>query len=86
MAVYETFIINDLADLKDGEEQELDIRDTQHYETRRVMAVVSSRPDRLPGADILRIRWQRGQLEEKPWAIRITKELGGVFDNSGIKY
>lgn len=86
MAIYETFIVNDLADLKDGEEQQLDIRDTQNYDTRRVMAIVTSRPEKLPGADILHVRWQRGQLEKKPWAMKITKELGGVFDNLGIKY
>lgn len=86
MATYETFIVNDLSDLKDGQEQELDIRDTQNFETRRVRAVISSSPEKLPGVDILRIRWQRGQLEKKPWAIKITKELGGVFDNLGIKY
>jgi hypothetical protein len=86
MAIYETFIINDLSDLKDGEEQILQIRDVENYETRLVKAIISSSPEKLPGADALRVRWQRGQPEKKLWAIKITQELGGVFDNLGIKY
>ncbi len=86
MAVYETFIVNDLSDLKDGQEQELEIRDVETYETRKVRALVSSRPEKLPGSDMLRIRWQRGQLEKGLWAIKITKELGSVFEDLGIKY
>ncbi len=86
MAVYETFIVNDISELKDGEEQVLEIRDTATYESRKVRAIISSRPEKLPDGEVLRVLWQRGQAEKKPWAIKITKELGSVFDGLGIVY
>ena len=86
MAVYETFIVNDISELRDGEEQVMEIRDTETYESRKVKAVISSKPEKLPGADVLRVLWQRGQAEKKPWAIKITKELGSVFEGLGIVY
>ncbi|MDY6973475.1 MAG: hypothetical protein SV775_14290, partial [Thermodesulfobacteriota bacterium] len=61
MAKYETFILKDISELKDGEEQELHIRDAETYEVRVVRAVVSSSPDDLPGSEELKVRWQRGQ-------------------------
>ena len=82
--VYETFIVKDISELKDGEEQTLQIRDTDTYETRVVKAVISSDPKKLPGSDVLRIRWQRGQLVPEAWAIKITQELGGVAENLGL--
>ena len=82
--VYETFIVSDVSELKDGEEQTLQIRDTETYESRIVQAVIGSDPAKMPGSDVLRIRWQRGQLIPEVWAIRITKELGGVAENLGL--
>ena len=85
MAVYETFIVEDISELKDGEEQELQIRDTETYEVKVVRAVISSSPEKLPGSDVLRVRWQRGQPVPQPWAIKIVEERGSVLDQLGIK-
>lgn len=79
--IYETFIIKDVDELKDGEEQVLQIRDTQIYESRMVKAILSKDPSKLPGSDTLRIRWQRGQLVSEAWAIKITQELGNIMEN-----
>jgi hypothetical protein len=79
MAVYETFIPN-LSELKDGQEQILHIRDAENYVPKVVKAVVSSSPEKLPGADILRIRWSRGHLAPKNWAIKISQDLGSPAD------
>ncbi len=35
MAVYETFIVNDITELKDGEEQVMEIRDTENIPLSR---------------------------------------------------
>ena len=85
MAKYETFILKDISELKDGEEQELQIRDAETYEVKVVKAVVSSSPDKLPGSDELKVRWQRGQPIAEPWAIKIVEELGSVLDQLGLK-
>ncbi len=82
--VYETFIVQDLSELKDGQSQTLQIRDTETYETRIVEAIINSDPSKLPGADILRVRWQRGQMVPEAWAIKITRELGGIRESLGL--
>lgn len=82
--VYETFIVQDLSELKIGAEQTLQIRDTETYETRIVRALIHSDPTKLPGSDVLRVRWQRGQMVPEVWAIKIIRELGGVTDNLGL--
>jgi len=80
MATYETFILRDPNEIADGTEQVIQIRDAETYEQKVVRAIVSSSPQKLPGADILRIRWQRGQLVPQPWAIKIIEDLGSPID------
>ena len=80
MATYETFVLASLSELKEGEEQVIDIRDAETYEPKVVKAIVSSSPEKLPGADTLRIRWRRGQLVPQPWAIKIIEDLGSPAD------
>ena len=80
MAVYETFILANLSELKDGQEQILEIRDAETYVPKVVKAIVSSSPQKLPGADTLRVRWRRGQLVPQPWAIKIAQDLGSPAD------
>ena len=80
MAVYETFIIEDLSELKDGQEQELQVRNTDTYEVKKVKAIIASAPDKLPNSDVLTVRWQRGQPIDQPWAIKIIEDLGGAID------
>jgi len=41
MAVYETFILANLSELKDGQEQILEIRDAETYVPKVVKAIVS---------------------------------------------
>ncbi len=80
MAEYETYIIEDISELREGEEVTLNIRDREMFEPRVVKAIISSSPENLPGADTLWLRWQRGQLVPKPWAIKITQELGSEVE------
>jgi len=46
------------------------------YLTRYVEAVISKEPEKMPDADILWLRWQRGRLHPKPWAIKVQAEKG----------
>ena len=71
---YDTFV-QALDDLKDGKEMELTVRDLETYEQKKVKAIVSSSKEKLPDADILRIRFSRGVPVDEPWAIKITGEL-----------
>lgn len=71
---YETFVTT-LADLKDGEEMELLIRDLETYESRKVKAIVSSSKEKLPDGDTLWIRFSRGLQHKDTWVIKITGEL-----------
>jgi len=65
---------------KEGEEIELEIKDLTpgpyKYDSRRVKAILSSSPEKLPDGDILWIRSQSGFLHPSPWAMKITQELG----------
>ena len=76
---YDTFI-DDLTQLKEGEEVELRIRDLATYDSKKVKAIVASSKEKLPGADTLWLRFTRGLLREDPWAIKILEELGGPID------
>lgn len=78
---YLTFV-ESLKDLPDGQEVELTIKDLTpkdrryKYEARYVKAIVNSDPSKLPGADTLQVRFRMGVLHPKPFAIKITKEIG----------
>ena len=77
---YDTFV-DDPNALLEGEVaiaiRELSPEDRRtKYKTRYVKAQISSSPDKIPGGDILRLRWQRGRLYPEPWAIKILEELG----------
>lgn len=71
--------VQSLEDLPQDREIELALRDLTpgpyKYEARFVRARVSSSPDKLPGADVLRVRFSMGVLHPKPYAIKIVKEL-----------
>ncbi len=76
---YLTFV-GKLEDLPQGEEVELLIKDLapgrRKYDARYVRALVSSDSDKLPEADVLWIRGWVGVLYPRPWAIKITREVG----------
>lgn len=78
---YLTFV-ESLKDLPDGQEVELTIKDLTpkdrryKYEARYVRALVNSDPKKLPSSDTLWVRFRMGVLHPKPYAIKITKEIG----------
>jgi hypothetical protein len=76
---YDTFV-ESLGDLPDGGEVRLTVRDLapgrRKYDARYVRAIVASSPEKLPDADVLRVRFLRGYLHPRPWAIKILEELG----------
>jgi len=71
---YDTFV-ETLADLKEGEEIELSIRNLENYEAQNVKAIVYSSKENLPDGDTLWIRFSRGVKHKEPWAIKIIEEL-----------
>jgi len=76
---YDTFILTDLASVPEEQEMELIVRDLTpgdrryKYRGTYVTALVSKSESRYP--DRLWIRLGKGQLQEKPWSIKILKEL-----------
>ncbi len=79
MKEYDTFILVDLAMVPEEKETELIVRDLTpadrryKYRSAFVTALVSRSESKYP--DRLWIRLGRGQLQEKPWSIKILKEL-----------
>ena len=86
MAEYELFLITGLEELKEGEEQVVNVRDTTNYETRTVKAILSSSPEKLPGGDVLWIIWQRGYKHPEPWAIKIVEEYSSLGEGVAKDY
>jgi hypothetical protein len=72
--------VETLNELPEGQELELYVKDlkpgVEKYDTRYVRAIVSSTPDKLPGADTLWLRSSMGVLHPKPWAIKLLSDLG----------
>jgi hypothetical protein len=66
-------------ELPDGGEVELFIRDLtpgpRKYDAKRVLAKVASSVEKLPDGDKLWLRSMVGNRLDKPWAIKILKEL-----------
>jgi hypothetical protein len=78
--IYETYV-DSLSDLKQGNEIELTIRDNTTYEFKKVRAVVSSSPEKLPDGNVLKVRFKQGVLYKQPWAIKISRDLGGLIQD-----
>jgi hypothetical protein len=74
---YQTFV-RQFKDLKEGR-QDLFIKDLssgpRKYDTKHVLAELSSRPESMEDADILLVRSESGILLGHPWGIKILKEL-----------
>jgi hypothetical protein len=74
---YQTFV-RQFKDLREGK-QELFIKDLnpgpRKYDTKHVLAEISSHPEGMPDGDILRIRSESGILLPQPWGIKILEEL-----------
>ena len=79
---YDTFILTDLASVPEEQEMELIVRDLTpadrryKYRSAYVTALISKSESKYP--DRLWIRLGRGQLQEKPWSVKILKELSKV--------
>ena len=79
---YDTFILKDLASVPEEQEMELIVRDLTpgdrryKYRSAYVTALVSKSEGKYP--DRLWIRLGKGQLQEKPWSIKILKEVNKI--------
>jgi phenylphosphate carboxylase gamma subunit len=79
---YDTFILIDPAMVPEEKEMELIVRDLTpadrryKYRSAYVTALVSKSESKYP--DRLWIRLGRGQLQEKPWSVKVLKELNKV--------
>ena len=76
---FDTFILTDPSTVPEDNEMELILRELTpkdrryKYRSFYAMALVSRSEAKYP--DRLWIRLGRGQLQEKPWSIKILKEL-----------
>jgi len=79
MKEYDTFILSDPETLMEDQEIELILRDLNPSDRRYkyrgfyAKALLSKSESKYP--DRLWIRLGRGQLQEKPWSIKIVKEI-----------
>jgi len=76
---YDSFILTELSEVPEDQEMEMIVRDLTpadrryKYRSSYVLAMVSKSESKYP--DRLWVRLGRGQLEEKPWSIKIIKEV-----------
>ncbi|OGP73491.1 MAG: hypothetical protein A2V86_04425 [Deltaproteobacteria bacterium RBG_16_49_23] len=76
---YDTFILSDLSGVPEDQEMEMILRDLTptdrryKYRSFYASAIVSKSESKYP--DLLWVRLGRGQLQEKPWSIKIIKEV-----------
>ncbi len=76
---YDTFILTDPGSVPEDLETELIVRDLTpkdrryKYRSFYALALLSKSETKYP--DQLWIRLGRGQLQEKPWSIKIIKEI-----------
>jgi hypothetical protein len=76
---YDTFILSDPGLISEDQEMELIMRELtpkdRRYKYRSFYATVLVSRSEAKYPDRLWIRSGRGQLQEKPWSIKILKEL-----------
>ena len=76
---YDTFILTDPAMVSEDKEMELIVRDLTpkdrryKYRSSYALGLLSKSETKYP--DRLWVRLGRGQLQEKPWSIKIIKEI-----------
>ena len=76
---YDTFILSDPASVPEDKEMELILRELTpkdkryKYRSFYAIALVSKSDTKYP--DRLWVRLGRGQLQEKPWSVKIVKEI-----------
>jgi len=76
---YDTFILTDLALVPEDKETEMILRDLtpsdRRYKYRSFFASAMVSRDDSKYPDKLWVRLGRGQLQEKPWSVKIVKEV-----------
>jgi hypothetical protein len=76
---YDTFILTDPGSVPEDQEMELIVREItpedKRYKYRGFYAVALVSRSETKYPDRLWIRLGRGQLQEKPWSVKIIKEL-----------
>ncbi len=76
---YDTYVLTDLALVPDDKEMEMILRDLtpsdRRYKYRSFFASVKVSRDERKYPDKLWVRLGRGQLQEKPWSVKILKEV-----------
>jgi hypothetical protein len=76
---FDTFILTDPGSVPEDQEMELIVRELtpkdRRYKYRSFYAVALLSKSEKKYPDRLWIRLGRGQLQEKPWSIKILKEL-----------
>lgn len=76
---YDTYVLTDLSMVPEDQEKEMILRDLtpsdRRYKYRSFFAsaMVSRNEAKYP--DKLWVRLGRGQLQEKPWSVKIVKEV-----------
>jgi hypothetical protein len=81
---YDTFVLTDLALVAEDKEMEIIIRDLTpadrryKYRSAYVLGMVSKDESKYP--DRLWVRLGRGQLQEKPWSIKVIKEVNKISE------
>jgi len=76
---YDTFILNDPGMVPEDKEMEFILRELTpkdkryKYRSFYAMALISKSETKYP--DRLWVRLGRGQLQEKPWSVKIVKEI-----------
>jgi phenylphosphate carboxylase gamma subunit len=76
---YDTYVLTDMASVPEDKEMEMILRDLtpsdRRYKYRSFFASVKVSRDVKKYPDKLWVRLGRGQLQEKPWSVKIIKEL-----------
>ena len=69
-------------DVNSGKEIELYLYDQDQYERVYVRAIIWDSPDKAPDEEDLWMRGFKGQMEEKPWKVKIVEKLAPPWESS----
>lgn len=76
---YDTYVLTDLALVPEDKETEMILRELtpadRRYKYRGFFASVAVSRNEKKYPDTLWVRLGRGQLQEKPWSVKILKEI-----------
>ncbi len=76
---FDTFVLTDLGMVTEDKEMEIILRELTpkdrryKYRSFYAMALISKSETKYP--DRLWVRLGRGQLQEKPWSVKVVKEI-----------